>query len=164
MASPNASVPQIFAAPKRQGAGREPPSPGSWGMEAQMGCSGLRPHIVALPQGRPGARLREKGQDGRVPRGGPPAPPSSGRLPSSGPHFPAGGGRAVTVTEGTFPSHLELNKSRSQLAGLAAGPSSGPPPPRPWPHRHMEGVCAADVGLGGSQKPHRIRARCSQLC
>lgn len=34
----------------------------------------------------------------------------------------------MAVTEGTFPSHLELSKSRSQLAGLAAGPSLGPLP------------------------------------
>lgn len=60
----------------------------------------------------------------------------------------------MTVTEGTFPSHLELNKSRSQLAGLATGPSLGLPPPGLWPHRHMDGVCAADVSLRGSQKPH----------
>lgn len=60
----------------------------------------------------------------------------------------------MTVTEGTFPSHLELSKSRSQLAGLAAGRSLGPPPPGPWPHRHMDLVCAADVSLRGSQKPH----------
>lgn len=62
---------------------------------------------------------------------------------------------ATTVTEGTFPSHLELSKSRSQFAGLAVGPSLGLPPPGLWPHRHMEGVCTADAGLGGSQKPHR---------
>lgn len=36
---------------------------------------------------------------------------------------------ATTVTEGTFPSHLELSKSRFQLASLAAEPSLGPPPP-----------------------------------
>lgn len=43
-----------------------------------------------------------------------------------------GGGRhatATTVTEGTFPSHLELSKSRSQLASLATEPSLGPPSP-----------------------------------
>lgn len=43
-----------------------------------------------------------------------------------------GGGHATaatTVTEGTFPSHLELSKSRFQLASLAAEPSLGPPPP-----------------------------------
>lgn len=44
-----------------------------------------------------------------------------------------GGGQAIaatTVTEGTFPSHLELSKSRFQLASLAAAePSLGPPPP-----------------------------------
>lgn len=63
-------------------------------------------------------------------------PPSYGGLPSSGPHSPAGreglgGGTtaATTVTEGTFPSHLELSKSRFQLASLAAEPSLGPPPP-----------------------------------
>lgn len=35
----------------------------------------------------------------------------------------------TTVTEGTFPSHLELSKSRFQLASLATEPSLGPPPP-----------------------------------
>lgn len=97
-----------------------------------------------------------------MPRVCPPAPPASGGCLIWAP-FPCWqcgtrGGHAAAVTEGTFPSHLELSKSRSQLAGLAAGPSLGPPPPGLWPHRHMEGVCAADVGLGGSQKPHRIRA------
>lgn len=69
----------------------------------------------------------------------------------------------MAVTEGTFPSHLELSKSRSQLAGLAAGPSSGPSPRTVATQTHG-GVCAADAGLGGSQKPCRTRDCGSQLC
>lgn len=68
----------------------------------------------------------------------------------------------MAVTKGTFPSHLELSKSRSQLAGLAAGPCLGPPP-QDCGHTDTWRGCAADVGLGGSQKPRRVRARHSQL-
>lgn len=107
--------------------------------------------------------------DGRVPSVCALAlPPPMGGLPSSGPHSPAGreelgGGHAATattttVTEGTFPSHLELSKSRSRACKPGCRTLSGSPSPRTGPHRHMEGVCRADAVLGGSQKPHKTRA------
>lgn len=64
----------------------------------------------------------------------------------------------TTVTEGTFPSHLELSKSRSRACKPGCRTLFGPPSPRTGPHRHMEGVCRADAVLGGSQKPHKTRA------
>lgn len=102
-----------------------------------------------------------------MPRVCPPAPPTSGGCLIWAP-FPCWqrgtrGGHAAAVTEGTFPSHLELSKSRSRLAGLAAGPSLGPPPPGLWPHRHREGGVCRRCGPGRQPETHRIRAQRTSL-
>lgn len=69
------------------------------------------------------------------------------------------GGHATAVTEGTFPSHLELSKSRSQLAAWLQDPPWAPSPRTVATQTHGRGCVQQMWAWEAARNPTVIRAR-----